>query len=106
MSFSPNLQLSLKESESDNTKPVLEDWQVYMKLKGCKKPTSTIPGDLPIKLIKELSPELSKPVAQIFNKITQSGIYPRQWVVEYQIFIPKGLLLLKMILETLQELLS
>ena len=62
---------------------------MYMKLKGCKKPTSTVPGDLPIKLIKELSPELSKPVAQIFNQITQSGVYPRQWVVEYQIVIPK-----------------
>ena len=56
---------------------------------GSKKPNSLIPGDLPPKLIKEFTPELAKPVACIYNKITQSGIYPRQWVVEYQLAIPK-----------------
>ena len=62
---------------------------MYDKLRVCKKPNSTVPGDLPIKLIKQLSPELAKPVTCIYNKITQSGIYPRQWVVEYQCAIPK-----------------
>ena len=87
--FPPNLQLQLSAGESDRTKPVLEDWQVYDKLRGAKKPNSTVPGDLPVKIIKELSPEIAKPVARIYNKITQSGVYPRQWVVEYQTAIPK-----------------
>ena len=54
-----------------------------------KKPNSLIPGDLPVKLIKEFTPELAKPVAAIYNRITNTGEYPRQWVVEYQLAIPK-----------------
>ena len=87
--FPPNIQQKLKEGETDRSKPVLEEWQVYLKLRSSKKPTSTVPGDLPVKVVKELSPDLSEPVMRMFNKITQSGVYPRQWVVEYQLAIPK-----------------
>ena len=62
---------------------------MYEKLRRSKKPNSTVPGDLPVKLVKALSPELAKPVACIYNQITQSGVYPRQWVVEHQVAIPK-----------------
>ena len=44
---------------------------------------------MPVKLVKEFTPELAKPVTIIYNQITQSGIYPRQWVVEHQVAIPK-----------------
>ena len=87
--FPPNIQVLLKAGDGDLTKPVLEEYQVYNKLRVSKKPNSTVPGDLPVKIIKELSPELAKPIACIYNKITQSGVYPRQWVVEYQLAIPK-----------------
>ena len=83
-------QLKLKAAETDNAKPVLEDWQVYDKLRTSKKPNSTVPGDLPVKIINELSPELTKPVTKIYNKITKSGVYPRQWVIEYQTAFPKS----------------
>ena len=62
---------------------------MYEKLTKSKKPNSQVPGDLPVKLIKEFLPELSKPITQIYNKITQTAQYPRQWVVEYQLAIPK-----------------
>ena len=75
--------------KNDPSKPVLEEWQVYEKLRKSKKPNSQVPGDLPVKLIKEFLPELSKPITQIYNKITQTAQYPRQWVVEYQLAIPK-----------------
>ena len=87
--FPPWIKEKLIEGKLDPTKPVLEDWQVYLKLKKSKKPNSQVPGDLPVKLVKEFTPELSKPVSVIYNKITQSGVFPRQWVVEYQIAIPK-----------------
>ena len=48
-----------------------------------------VPGDLPVKIVKEFSPELSKPVTLIYNKITETAEYPRPWVVEYQLAIPK-----------------
>ena len=53
------------------------------------RPNSTVPGDIPVKLIKEFSPELTAPITKIFNRITTSAEYPRQWVTEYQIAIPK-----------------
>ena len=87
--FPPWIKLRLAEGKDDCNKPVLEDWQVHKKLSGSKKPNFVIPGDLPVKLVKEFTPELAKPVTIIYNQITQSGIYPRQWVVEHQVAIPK-----------------
>ena len=62
---------------------------MHEKLNKSKKPNLVIPGDLPVKLVKEFTPELSKPIAHIYNRITQTGEYPRQWVIEYQLAIPK-----------------
>ena len=65
------------------------EWEVYSKLKKSKKANSIIPGDLPVKLVKEFSPELATPMTTIFNRITETAVYPRQWVIEYQTVIPK-----------------
>ena len=87
--FPPYVKEKLLTGKTDLTKPVLEEFEVYDKLCKSKKPNSLIPGDLPVKLIKEFTPELAKPVAAIYNRITNTGEYPRQWVVEYQLAIPK-----------------
>ena len=42
-----------------------------------------------MKLVKEFTPEMADPVSCIYNRITETGEYPRQWVVEYQLAIPK-----------------
>ena len=62
---------------------------MYKKLLSSKKPNSLVPGDLPVKLVKEFIPELSEPITLIYNKITQSAEYPLQWKIEYQLAIPK-----------------
>ena len=85
----PYVKEKLRNGKEDPGKPVLQDWQVYNKLQKSKKPNSMVPGDLPVKLVKEFTPELAKPVAIIYNKITETAEYPRQWVVEYQLAIPK-----------------
>ena len=64
-------------------------YQVYEKLCKSKKPNSIIPVDLPVKLVKEFTPELTAPITRIYNRITETEEYPRQWVVEYQLAIPK-----------------
>ena len=87
--FPPWIRKKLSDGKLDPAKPILEEWEVYQKLRVSKKPNSLVPGDLPVRIIKEFTPELAKPVTQIYNKITQSGSYPRQWVVEYQLAIPK-----------------
>ena len=85
----PWIKAKLELGRTDKNKPVLEEWQVYEKLRKSKKPNSLIPGDLPVKLIKEFTPELSKPVAMMYNRITETAEYPRQWVIEYQLALPK-----------------
>ena len=69
--------------------PHLEEYQVYAKIYKAKKPNSTVPGDLPKKIVQEFSCELSTPVTVIFNSILRTLQYPRQWVVEYQIPLQK-----------------
>ena len=69
--------------------PRLEDYQVYTKICKAKKPNSTVPGDLPKRIVQEFSCELSTPVTIIYNSILRTLEYPRHWVIEYQIPLPK-----------------
>ena len=87
--FPPSIKAKLEAGKTDMAKPVLEEWQVYEKLRKSRKPNSLVPGDLPVKLVKEFLPELSKPITRIYNSITHTAEYPRQWVAEYQLAIPK-----------------
>ena len=54
-----------------------------------KKPNSMVHGDVPKRVIQLFAPELALPVATIYNKINSTFEYPRQWVKESQIPIPK-----------------
>ena len=87
--FPPKVREILENGKVDESKPVLEEWQVYKKILAAKKPYTELPGDLPVKVVKEFGPELAKPITILFNRITQTGEYPRQWVFEHQIAIPK-----------------
>ena len=62
---------------------------MYKRLCKAKKPNSAVPGDVPKKILKEFTCELSNPLTVIFNSILRTLDYPRQWVIEYQIPIPK-----------------
>ena len=48
-----------------------------------KKKSSVIPGDLPPRIKKEFQLEIAEPITDIFNSITHTGEYPRQWVQEF-----------------------
>ena len=69
---------------------MLDEYQVYEKLKHAKKPNSTVKGDIPVGIVKEFYVELAEPVTRIFNKITSSAEYPRQWVRESQVALVKS----------------
>ena len=86
--FTPDLKDKLA-TVNDETIPQLEEHIVYKKICSAKKPNSSVPGDLPKKIVINFAVELALPMTIIFNKITRSGLYPRQWVVEYQTPIPK-----------------
>ena len=78
--FHPNVEVNA---------PILEDYQTYEILKKRKLKNTTVPGDIPTKLKKEFLPEICGPATIIFNLITKTGLYPRQWVTEYVTPIPK-----------------
>ena len=84
----PNVKEYLGNPEG-NSAPVLSHSDVYKMLLRSKKPNSMVPGDLPRKLVQQFPGELATPVTAIFNKISQSKLYPDQWKVEHQLPIPK-----------------
>ena len=86
--FSPKLKAKFNSPDMTCV-PVLTEHEVFLKIKKAKKPNSSVPGDLPPKLVKEFSCELATPITIIFNSILRSLEYPRQWVVEHQTPIPK-----------------
>ena len=85
--LSPNLKQKL--SLNSDVIPTLEEHEIYRKVAASKKPNSSVPGDLPKKVVKAFSVELSKPLQTIFNAITSKAEYPRQWIREHQTPIPK-----------------
>ena len=86
--LSPNLRQKLKTLDT-SVCPKLSELQVYKRICKSKKPNSNVPGDLPKKVLQEFACELASPVAVIFNRILETLEYPRQWVKEYQVPLPK-----------------
>ena len=72
-----------------NDVPIIEEHIVYKKILSAKKPNSSVPGDLPKKVVTTFAVELAKPGKLMYNAITRAGVYPRQWIIEYQMSNPK-----------------
>ena len=62
---------------------------VYIKIIRAKKPNSSVPGDLPKKIVQQFPDLLAIPTTFLFNSITTSAVYPEQWKTEHQIPLPK-----------------
>ena len=53
-----------------------------------KKSRSTVPGDIPPKLLLRVADKLAKPLSSIFNAVLSTE-WPALWRLEYQTIIPK-----------------
>ena len=73
------VDLPISESEM----PQLPDHDVYTKIRKSKKPRSSVPGDLPRKIVQEFGPELATPAGKIFRNIVKTGHWPKPWRLEY-----------------------
>jgi hypothetical protein len=62
---------------------------VYCKLLRITKPNSSVPGDVPIVLIKRYTYLYAGPATTIFNRIIETSTWPRQWVREHAIVLSK-----------------
>jgi hypothetical protein len=85
----PNVQSYLSSSPVGETIPHLSVHDVSRKLIKAKKPNSSVPGDLPKKVIQQFAAQLAVPVSVIYNNITSSSVYPQQWKTEHQLPVPK-----------------
>ena len=85
----PNVQSYMSSSPVGETIPHLSVHDVSRKLIKAKKPNSSVPGDLPKKVIQQFAGLLAKPVSVIYNNITSSSVYPQQWKTEHQLPVPK-----------------
>ena len=86
--FPPVLQLALQRGRT-GPKPIMEEHGVYRKLMRVSKPNSSVPGDIPKSLISRYPYQYAVPATKIFNKVIQSGKWPRQWVQEHAIVLSK-----------------
>jgi hypothetical protein len=86
--FNPALQAALEEGRY-GPKPYLSQHDVYRAMTRVTKPNSSVDGDIPSPLLKKYPYEYSLPAAKIFNKMIQSGQWPRQWVREETIVLSK-----------------
>ena len=87
--FPPKMRDDLTQPDM-SVVPCLEEYDVFRKICKAKKPNSSVPGDLPKKIVQEFSCELSTPVTIIYKSILRTLEYPRQWVIEHQIPLPKS----------------
>ena len=69
--------------------PILSDEEVAERTKIVKKPTSTVPRDIPAALFTRFANLPVSPITTIFNKITCEKSWPTQWKTEYVTVIPK-----------------
>ena len=61
---------------------------VKKRIAESKKPSSTVPGDIPQKIIMRIIDTITLPITDIFNSVPEWG-WPEQWKKEYQTVIPK-----------------
>ena len=85
----PNIQAYLSTNDGTDPAPFLSIAAVYQKLVKSRKPNSSVPGDLPKKVVMQYAANLAKPVSIIYNHITNTSVYPQQWKHEHQIPVPK-----------------
>ena len=69
--------------------PEIPDHEVFEKIRKSKKPKSSVPGDIPRKLVQEFGPELATPAGIIFRNIATTGHWPQPWRVEYGVPLKK-----------------
>ena len=65
--------------------PKLQPCQVADRMRAIKKPTSRVEGDIFPKLVNDVATSL----CDIYNVITSSKMWPKQWKTEYVTAIPK-----------------
>ena len=87
--FSP-INLSALPCYRPTTKPPqVEEHEVHKKINKLKDTKSTFHLDLPNKVRKEFSVDVTAPLTDIINTSLRDGEYPQLWKIEYVTPVPK-----------------
>ena len=86
----PAVQIKLEEEVNSCDIPTIYPYQIYEKMKQCKKTKSAVPGEVPARLRQAFTVELSEPAAIIFNNIALTGCWPQTWKNEYGTVLKKA----------------
>ena len=71
------------------TAPIVQEYQLYMKIKESKTKRAITPIHPPMTLFKEFAPELSKPLTSIIKASLQQGKSPSDLKTAYVTPVPK-----------------
>ena len=74
--------ISLDEIVNEKPFPCMEPYFVHQKIKSMKNNTATVPGDIPIRVVKQFGYELSFPLSDIYKRSSKYGEYPNIWKLE------------------------
>ena len=91
----PNEYEPLKDSDIEvppfveSEIPQFHPSDIWFRLMKIRTNKSTVPGDLPAKLIKEFAVSLAEPFADIVNTIFRRGEYPQIYKYEIPTPVPK-----------------
>ena len=69
--------------------PTIHVWEVQNRLSKLNASKAGHPEDIPVKIIKEFSFELTEPLTKIFNASLQEGVFPSVWKTASIIPVPK-----------------
>ena len=67
----------------------ISEIDVYRLLKGLSTSKAPGPGDIPLRLMVEFAPELTYPLADIYNCSLQHCVFPSPWKATYVTPVPK-----------------
>ena len=86
--FHPHLKAAIQEGRL-GPKPCLSQHDIHRAVMKTTKPNSAVCGDIPLPLLRRYPFQYAAPLTKIFNKMIQTGQWPRQWVVEHTIVLSK-----------------
>ena len=69
--------------------PNVGPYKVLKTIKKMNKRASSVPGDIPMKIIQKFADELTLPLCHIINSCLKAGVYPKIWKSETVTPVPK-----------------
>ena len=76
------VQSNLSKQECNH--PIIMEHEIYENMKSSKK-TDSVPGDIPVNILKEFLPEFTTPITTIIKEAVETHTWPAIYKKEYHI---------------------